>query len=228
MKIIATDFDKTFFTEDYLYNIKLINQIVNDEICFVIVTGRNITHLLKDIKGYHIKYQYLICNDGRVIYDRNLKCLNRFDIKKEVAMGIFNLLKEDNSVLDPIIDTTYELTYSFKSPVNAIIVRPTDREKAQILLNNISKCYSEVTGYISDNWLNIASSASSKGMAVKLLGEKLQCNTDDIYVIGDGINDISLISSFPNSYAVANADIKLKELSKFVVNDFAQFLDKIV
>ena len=47
MKLIVSDFDGTFFDNNYDKNIELINKYSDD---FVIATGRNIKSLKKDLK----------------------------------------------------------------------------------------------------------------------------------------------------------------------------------
>lgn len=228
MKIIASDFDKTFFTDKYLENIKKINDFVLAGNLFIIVTGRNLTHLLKDVSGYNIKYSYIICNDGRTIYDSNLKPIIKYDIEEDIAFKIFNKLKASDAVAPPIIDTSYELRNDFKVPVNAIIARPIDNEKTKKVLEEIMNEYREVSGYISDNWLNLASSKSSKGLALKYLENHLQIHSNNIYTIGDGINDIPMNELYENSYAVLICVPELKKISKNIIADFGSLVDKIM
>ena len=55
MKILISDFDKTFYTENYDNNIKLINEFVNAGNKFVIATGRPLYFLEPSIEGKNIK-----------------------------------------------------------------------------------------------------------------------------------------------------------------------------
>ena len=73
MKILISDFDKTFYTENYDNNIKLINEFVNAGNKFVIATGRPLYFLEPSIEGKNINYYNLICSDGTVIFDKNNK-----------------------------------------------------------------------------------------------------------------------------------------------------------
>ena len=56
MKILISDFDKTFYTENYDNNIKLINEFVNAGNKFVIATGRPLYFLEPSIEGKNINY----------------------------------------------------------------------------------------------------------------------------------------------------------------------------
>ena len=55
---------------------------------------------------------------------------------------------------------------------------------------------------------------------------------EEVMVIGDGMNDLSLFQCFPNSFAPSNACEKIKELAGTVVGSneedgFAQAVSKI-
>ena len=60
MKILISDFDKTFYTENYDNNIKLINEFVNSGNKFVIATGRPLYFLEPSIEWKNINYYNLI------------------------------------------------------------------------------------------------------------------------------------------------------------------------
>lgn len=226
MKIIASDFDNTFFTKDYINNIKIINEFVDKDNMFIIVTGRNISHLLKDIKGYNIKYSYLICNDGGIIYDKNLKVIYRNDIDSVISKKIYDELRDNDAVLEPLIDTSFKLTTFFETPANAIIVRPFDANKTRDLLVKLETNYPQIHGYISENWLNITDINTSKANGIKFLEEKLNLNHNDIHTIGDAINDIPMIKQY-NGYIVSNSSPELKEVTNNIVIDFADFIKKM-
>ena len=88
MKILISDFDKTFYTENYDNNIKLINEFVNAGNKFVIATGRPLYFLEPSIEGKNINYYNLICSDGTVIFDKNNKILFQEVIKKETIQTL--------------------------------------------------------------------------------------------------------------------------------------------
>ena len=94
MNLLVSDFDKTFFTSDYVKNIKIVNDFVDNNNIFVIATGRNVSHLLTDIINVNLKYKYLICNDGGIIYNSDLKEIFRKDISKKSLNIIINIVKK--------------------------------------------------------------------------------------------------------------------------------------
>jgi len=78
MDLLVTDFDGTFYDNNYENNIKFIESLSN--INFVIATGRNFPSLKKDLK---IKCDYYICNDGGYILDKDYNLIYRNHINKK-------------------------------------------------------------------------------------------------------------------------------------------------
>lgn len=82
-------------------------------------------------------------------------------------------------------------------------------------------------------YCDVTSLLVSKGEAVKKICEYLQLQSEEIAVIGDGENDISMFEVTNNSIAMGNAMEEVKERAKFVTdsNDeegVAKYLNRIV
>lgn len=67
-------------------------------------------------------------------------------------------------------------------------------------------------------YCDITSNFVSKGKAVKQLCDYLGIKEDEIIVIGDGENDISMFNITPNSVAMGNALPNVKESAKYVTS----------
>ncbi|MDD2203419.1 MAG: HAD-IIB family hydrolase [Bacilli bacterium] len=211
MKLLATDFDNTLFNKkDYHKNIKYINKFVDEGNLFVIVTGRYFDSLLKDIEGLNLKYSYLICNDGGIIFDRNLNILYRKDIPHNIANEIADIYNNSSCLSDWYIDTGTAITKDKTATVNGLIGRFNDVEKAKKLLSEIKEKYKEVDGYLSDKWINVTEKTVNKGSGIKELLYILKINESNVYTIGDDVNDISMSDYNFNSYSMSNSIIELK------------------
>lgn len=82
-------------------------------------------------------------------------------------------------------------------------------------------------------YCDVTSLLISKGKAVKKICEYLNLKSEEIAVIGDGENDISMFELTENSVAMGNAIEEVKEKAKFVTtsNDeegVAKYLESIV
>jgi HAD superfamily hydrolase (TIGR01484 family) len=224
MKILVSDFDKTFYRDNYYKNIKYVNKFVEDGNIFVIATGRNITSLLSDIGNFPVNYEYLICNDGGMIYNKKLEIIKRRDIDPSVVDEVCKMLEKSDSIGSIFIDNGNTLVENRNTLVNGIIVRYIDYDNANKLLDKIVQLYPEVHGYLSENWLNITNYEVNKGSAIDYLTDIFSWNKDDIYVAGDNINDISMFERY-NGYAMADGHDDLKKVSYEVVNEFKNILD---
>lgn len=207
MKIIVSDFDLTFFTDEYLENIRLINDFVAKGNMFVIATGRNITHLKKDIKGFNINYEYLICNDGGIIFDKNDNIIYRKDIDQDIVEPIFNILNSDNNIKVTYIDDTINYITDIKSKANAIIGSYINKELASNTLSKIEKEYNNIHGYLSDNWINITDISVDKASGIRHLQDYLNINYDNIYTIGDNVNDIEMLNNYHGYLIESDLDL---------------------
>lgn len=226
MKIIISDFDCTFFTNEYLENIRLINKFVSKGNMFIIATGRNLTHLKKDISGYNIDYSYLICNDGGVIFDKTDTCIYRQNIDDDIVKSIFDFLNKDPNNHNIYIDDSLNYVTDTSSMANAIISQYNDYDKALETLNTITSNYPSVHGYLSENWINITNKVVNKANGIKELVKLTKINSDDIYTIGDNINDLDMIKEY-HGYAVSNGIEKIKEDAEGVVESFKDLIEII-
>jgi 5-amino-6-(5-phospho-D-ribitylamino)uracil phosphatase len=215
MKVLVTDFDFTFYPDNYLDNIKEANRFVALGNIFIIATGRNARSLFERIKTYNIHYSYLICNDGAVIYDKNHQMIRHLIIDNETAFKVSDYLK---LYYDQVyFDNGHDLVYDTKDNISGIVARFNDVDEANNVLHAIEKEYPNVHGYLSDNYINITHIDATKASAIKYL--ELLNNYSQIYVTGDKINDLSM---FQNYYgiSIANSIPELKELAREHVDDF--------
>lgn len=226
MKMIVSDFDKTFFDADFEENIKLINDYVNQNNIFVFATGRNITNLKKEFNE-QIKCNYFICNDGSTIYDEHGNLINVTYINKKTSKKIFEKLENTHGSLSKIrLDLGGTFTDDTSNDAVAIIARYEDALQASNILEEILINHFDVFGYLSDKHLNINSNQTSKGEAIKYLAEKLNVPFENIYTIGDHVNDISMNTMF-KGYAIANGTQELIDVSIAAVTSFKEFMEKI-
>ncbi len=218
MKVLVSDFDKTFYTKDFKKNIDLVNKFVDDGNVFVIATGRNINLLKKDIEGLGIKYSYLICNDGALICDHNFKVLNKTDLDYKYVKPILDIMNESSVIDEAYIDDGCNLVKKSEF-ANAIAGKFNDYGQATFLLKEIEDNFVDVHGYLSTNWLIINNSKTSKALAIHYLISQNKFKKDDIIVVGDHTNDVSMYLDF-EGYAIEDSIIKIKKLAKKQVKDF--------
>lgn len=213
MKMLVTDFDLTLFNEnDYNDNIKLINEFISNGNIFVIATGRNISQLDRNFDFSDVSYSYLICNDGAIIFDKNNKVVYRCDISNECVKGIASILMNSDFIDDWYYDNGFNTTKEIGDKANGIIGHFIDRNEAKKILDLIENTYSEVHGYLSEEWINITEKSVNKGNGIKIVANMINLKGDKIYTIGDNCNDISMCNYDFNCYCMENAVNELKIL----------------
>ncbi len=225
MKILVTDFDKTFFTNNYEKNIELVNEFVKSGNVFIIATGRPIYLLEPDINKYNIDYSYLICNDGAVIFDNGKGKIYEDNMDKETAANVYNELHDDLNLERVFIDNTCSFSTDPNDIVNGIVALPVDRQKALDTIDYLCNKYPNIQGYLSHKWVNILTKNASKGNAIKWLANINRWDISEIITAGDNKNDLSMSKDF-NSYAI-EGNIELMNQTKHVVKDFAEMMEEI-
>lgn len=83
--------------------------------------------------------------------------------------------------------------------------------------------------YITSEYtIDITHRINSKGRAIKILSERNQISPDDIYVIGDSYNDVSMFEFTKNSFAMAIADDEVKRHANTVVSTVEEAVEIIL
>ena len=225
MKILVSDFDLTLFDNNYENNIEVIKKFVDEGNIFIIATGRSLFDLKKDIENYDLPCSYYICKDASAIYDKDENLIYKCDIDNSLAKEIISYLEETNNFTDILIDNTITHTTEVNN-VNAIIARPIDFTVASVVLKNIKDKYKNIDGYLSKHWINLNDAKCNKKSGIEYLIKLNNYDRNNIYTIGDTVNDYDMIKTF-NGYAMECADQYIKDISIDTVNNFSELISKI-
>ncbi|MEG0909269.1 MAG: HAD-IIB family hydrolase [Bacilli bacterium] len=226
MKILVSDFDLTFYTNDYKKNIEKVNEFVSKGNIFIIATGRPFYFLMPSISDVHINYSYLICSDGTIVFDKSEQIVIEERIDNSTIKKITTILESSDAISNWYNNEPLKYSNNIENPSNGLLGVPKDRDKAIILVNEINKNFPDIKAYLSHNWINILNKESSKASAIKKLVELNNWELKDVITVGDNYNDIEMNENF-ESYAVKTAPEELKKVSKHQVLDFIDALKKI-
>ena len=231
MKILVSDFDDSFYTKDYSIEeaVKKIKEFRNKGNKFILATGRSVTNLLKELSNYDpYIYDYLLCNDGSIIYDSNLSELFRDDLIHENRHGIVMMLNASDAVTKVTIDNGYDFLENPDSEGVRLIgtLNTEKRDEAVKLLNEVLDKYKDYTGYLSNYYMMILNNYMDKGYALNKLCELENLNKDDIYTLGDEVNDYQLVRDF-KGYAVEGANKILDNVKTGTVKNIGELIDLI-
>ena len=104
-----------------------------------------------------------------------------------------------------------------------VTITPQEVEKARsfCLHFNDSLCFSwaRTPAYLGIDFINILAPEVSKGKALEVLASHLGVSMGEVIAIGDGINDISLLSSVGLAIAMGNAPDEVKVVADYITLD---------
>ena len=226
--ILASDFDDTLFTNDINIvnkNIESINKFRNLGNLFVIITGRGIS-IRKCIEDYNIPYDYLICENGAMIFDKNNNVISSTYLDIKDIDTIKNIIKRDN--LKFILDTgdkyIEDINYNNNSLVSIFIDRKTTNDSEKILEEILSS--TNTYSYLSTNWINIVNKSINKMKAINILDNYLESKYK-IFAIGDAINDIDMIVKY-NGGVMTNHEKELDKLENKNYDTLSDYIEELI
>ena len=237
MKLFVTDYDDTLYTSDI--NIektkKRLKKLRDNNTLIVIATGRSYPSIHNQTSFHNIYYDYIICSDGSVIYQ-----------KDDIVEVIFPI---DTKIVKPYEDyyknlNYEEIQYSYPEGYSNVSKNKDDLLGINICisslnytdsLNNsfekLSKKYPEYNflNYKHPNfaYLCVKPKGISKSSGIEYLRKKYNINKEEVYVIGDSSNDFEMIRDF-NGSCVSCANDKVKSVSKKVYKSIDNYIDDII
>lgn len=239
-QIVFSDYDGTIYIteENMLTNVKYIKEYRNSGGKFVIVTGRSKTSVSNVIKQYNIPYDYIISNNGAVIYNSDMQKIYEQSIDIDISNKIIDYLNTKENIEIFFYDDEDKVKYHNQKLLK-LRIKTSDYKLAQniedeinSMFNEYIKAHSAFPGMYYDNHdfviVDIVSVNAGKENAIKKLLEILDIEKEQVATIGDGRNDIAMIKEY-NGYSMETAEIDVKKSSSKIfksVSDALQYLRK--
>ena len=237
-QIVFSDYDGTIYiTEgDMVKNVKSIAEYRNLGGKFVIVTGRSRMSASNIIKQYHIPYDYLISNNGVVIFDKDGRKLYEQAIMSDITDKIMDHLDKKKNIEIFFYDDDDKIQYN-KQKLLKIRIRTFDYKVAQNIEDEINSLFkdeviahSSFPGMYYENHdfviIDVVSKNAGKENAIKKLLEILDIKDDQVVSIGDGRNDIAMIKEY-NGYSMKTAKREVKKVASKVFESIADMLEDL-
>lgn len=186
---------------------------------------KQLLEMVSMVQGHDIDVVYFT-EDGRVINaepslrDRLIehRLSDRKFIDEKEEQGFKEMITKiyDHTLFEPNIEkiiakTVIKMDVSFKS----MSLRAD-------FWNRLTQIDGVVTTSSAPHNLEINSTYATKGHMAKKICELYGYHEDEVIVIGDSINDISMLSIFPNSYAMGNASDEVKKYAKYIAESNAE------
>lgn len=250
MKILASDLDGTLYFGEQNPTVKAqdftaIQEFQKEGNLFGICSGRTLFGLNNALNGTGVHLDFYILASGSAIADENEKYIIQHTLSRDLISRIVETL--DSSLMTILFchqnhyyslgkkqqkghaknikhvmdapDYAYESLHLGFDEDGTII-----RQYRKILLEKFSD---EIEVHHNINNLDITPKNCSKGHAIKQLAELYNVDYDDVYVIGDSYNDISMLEATLNAFSFNRSPDEVKKHANYLVDDIAQAINII-
>lgn len=235
-QIVFSDYDGTIYIteENMSKNIKSIEEYRNLGGKFVIVTGRSKTSVSNVIKQYNIPYDYIISNNGAVIFNRDMVKIYEQAIATDISSKIIDYLKTKENIEIFFYDDEDKVEYHNQELLK-LRIRTSDYELAQTIEDEINRMFKDDVRAHSafpdmyyDNHdfviVDIVSKNAGKENAIKRILDILNIEKEQVVTIGDGRNDIGMIKEY-NGYSTETAEDDVKKSASRIFESVADALE---
>ena len=205
MKLLVSDYDGTLNPDkDNLWKLDLNLHTVDEfreENHFMIATGRTFKSIKEEIKKYNIGYDYLSCNDGAVLFDKNDNILFYHKIEREILLPMTAELHELKNVKNIYLYGPYDEELYYDN-ICELFVRSKTLGNSNI--KRIVSKYPVVLDHFG--YFNYIKSFTSKALSVEFVS--YQNDYSDIITVGDGRNDLDMLLEY-DGYKLISSDPEL-------------------
>ena len=89
-KLLVSDYDGTFYSDlrNLKINIKAIEKFRKAGNLFAISTGRAYNSIKKECEKHNIPYDYLFCNDGAVLFNKDDELIYAKEFPRELLVAV--------------------------------------------------------------------------------------------------------------------------------------------
>ena len=120
--------------------------------------------------------------------------------------------------------------YEHKEPAVKISIHTYCQERTDLWLPRLRERFPDRYEILptSHDYIEITRKGVHKGKAVRMIMEQLHLKPEDIAVIGDGDNDISLFQEIPLSFAMSHANDQVKQAAAHIVKNVAEAVAYVI
>ena len=251
MKILASDLDGTLLFKDSKEKIKKtdlikIKKFQEQGNLFGLCTGRAKHGVIYALEETDLKLDFMILNSGSTIIINEDNFIKNETMPRELITTIDQITSKYNcSKMFVTKDGQFFINRKFEAnSVNKTIYSSNEIEAESFLMFAMNfpdlKELNEVKTMLKKQFgdqievhqnvdnLDIAPKNCSKGNAIKELQTYLKVNSQNIFVIGDSYNDISMFEVVQNSFTFNNSPKEVKEKAKYHVNSVSECINLIL
>lgn len=181
---------------------------------YVLSTNNFTLSVLDGYKSYLIKSKSIL--KARNLFNLNsLKKIYKMLINKSSNLELLNL----NHLKDNDLNINIMSIYSLNDNV----------EKAENLKNYLNDEFGEyITAYRNKYFVDVVFKGCSKATGIEKVCKNFNLADNNVYVIGDSWNDLSMFERYDNSYTFTYAEKTLQKKANKVIDSFHYCIDDIL
>lgn len=193
---------------------KIDSDIVYKISKYVLSTNNFTLFVLDGYKSYLIKSKNIL--KARNLFNLNsLKKIYKMLINKSSNLELLNL----NHLKDNDLNINIMSIYSLNDNV----------EKAENLKNHLNDEFGEyITAYRNKYFVDVVFKGCSKATGIEKVCKNFNLADNNVYVIGDSWNDLSMFERYDNSYTFTYAEKTLQKKANKVIDSFHYCIDDIL
>lgn len=193
---------------------KIDSDIVYKISKYVLSTNNFTLSVLDGYKSYLIKSKSIL--KARNLFNLNsLKKIYKMLINKSSNLELLNL----NHLKDNDLNINIMSIYSLNDNV----------EKAENLKNYLNDEFGEyITAYRNKYFVDVVFKGCSKATGIEKVCKNFNLADNNVYVIGDSWNDLSMFERYDNSYTFTYAEKTLQKKANKVIDSFHYCIDDIL
>ena len=223
-KMLVFDYDGVIKKSDSNLtreNIKLINSMKSKNHTLMLSTGRLYKSLIKEKEMYDFEFDYYSCGNGNLLFDSEMKkCIwkNNTDNYK-MSQLLIKYIKYIDNVKFLNEFGIYEENNYFEANLH---LKCSLSEKHIMTYEIVNGNELDYTSEPSDKLEMHIFKRSNKTKTIEILQKIENIENDNIFVVGDGLNDIEMICKYDGYYI---GEIDKKYIN--TCNNLEDFLDSV-
>ncbi|MEG0289930.1 MAG: HAD-IIB family hydrolase [Erysipelotrichaceae bacterium] len=238
MKLLASDYDGTLRINPRVNqeDKKAIETFRKQGNLFVLVSGRSIESIQEEVKSNQLIFDYIIGNNGGVIYDQTFNKMKEHFIDFDAAIACIEYIKTldciayvlNNGVKRSktiVNEAKEDLKYGYMSAaiseekirnekkIAQIVISLENNDQSHTIANYLNEHFKEyINAYVNVNCIDIVPCGVSKASGLAYLINEINFDESQVSSIGDSYNDISMLSTF-HGFAMEHAPDDIKKIA---------------
>ncbi|MEG0153310.1 MAG: HAD family hydrolase [Cellulosilyticaceae bacterium] len=254
-RILASDIDGTLLIKGNIKTTTLesISELKEAGHGLVLCTGRDFSNTKQVFEKYNLKTDGLVLCNGAFVLDEGFNAYFEQNIPRHVVEKLYRLFNEQEGFYVAYIDgyntymdrwpdgidemalrvqkvTPCEMKEKFGNiKLISLVVMSNAIEEIEALKNQLNETYGEtIVAYRNQVFIDVVPKGCSKASGIEKVAQRLQAEKEQIYVIGDSWNDLSMFEHYPLSFTFNGAEESLKSYVKYTVDSIEECITRIL